>query len=164
MRRVRFGAMLLAIGYLLVATTSIASAADPGGNNGTVKVEGVEVDKQANANEPLVGCDFSVEWYGFDANAVSTVTFETQAPTGKRVLLNDVVQLDGDDSSGGGSPEGWDGSASYRLPFDPSVDSLQPNQGYHVSLTIDTTGAQGSDVKHKTFWVTGCGGGEGGES
>lgn len=164
MTKFRFGAMLLAIGSLVVMTASIASAADPRGNNGTVKVDGVEVDRRANANEPHVGCDFSVEWYGFDENAVSTVTFETQAPTGTRVLLNDVVQLDGDDSSGGGSPEGWDGAASYRLSFDPSQDSLQPNQGYHISMTITTTGASGSDVKHKTFWVTGCDGGEGGEA
>ena len=149
------GAVLVALG-LVVATGPMALAANPPGNNGTVKVDGTDVNKQSNANEPHVGCDFSLEWYGFDANAVSAVTFETQPPTGSRVLLNGVVQLDGDDNSGGGSPAGLDGVAFYHLQFDPTLDHLQPNQGYHVYLTVNTTGSQGSDVKHKVFWVTGC--------
>src|SRR5207249_3184052 len=36
----------------------------------------------------------------------------------------------------------------------------QPQQGYHVKLTINTDGAQGADVKHKVFWVDGCEGEE----
>ena len=30
-------------------------------------------------------------------------------------------------------------------------------QGFHVKLTINAEGSQGADVKHKVFWVTGCG-------
>jgi hypothetical protein len=32
----------------------------------------------------------------------------------------------------------------------------QPQQGFHVKLTINAEGSQGADVKHKVFWVTGC--------
>ena len=156
MRKTRIAsAVFVALG-LFIATGATALATNPPGNNGTVKVDGTDVNKQPNANEPHVGCNFSLEWYGFDANAVSTVTFETQPPTGSRVLLNDVVQLDGDDNTGGGSPAGLDGVVFYQLQFDPLLDYLHPQQGYHVYLTINTTGSQGSDVKHKVFWVTGC--------
>jgi hypothetical protein len=31
-----------------------------------------------------------------------------------------------------------------------------PKQGFHVKLTVHVTGSQGSDVKHKVFWVQPC--------
>ena len=38
------------------------------GNNGTVKIDGVEFDEHRN-NEPHVGCiRFEVDWYGFEAS------------------------------------------------------------------------------------------------
>jgi hypothetical protein len=97
-----------------------------------------------------------VEWYGFDANAVSSVKFEAQPPTGWRTLKTDTVNLDGDDASGGGSPAGLDGVAFYTLDFDPVLDSYHPQQGFHVKLTVNTTGSIGSDTKYKVFWVQGC--------
>ncbi len=155
MRKLRvLVAIALATISLLVAAGS-GAAVNPPGNNGTVKVDGEDIDGQPNRNEPHVGCDFSIEWYGFDADAVSTVTFETQPPTGNRLLLTDTVPLDGDDNTGGGSPEGLDGVAYYYLDFNDQ-DYLHPQQGYHVYLTVNTTGSQGSDVKHKVFWVTDC--------
>src|SRR5690606_18956235 len=32
-----------------------------------------------------------------------------------------------------------------------------PQQSWHVRLTVHAEGSQGADVKHKTFWVSGCG-------
>lgn len=154
-RRTRLVALVLATA-MLGAIGGASSAGAAPGNNGTVKIDGVDILKQMNANEPHVGCDFSVEWYGFDANAVSEVTFEAQPPTGWRTLLHDTVHLDGDDASGGGSPAGFDGQAFYRLDFDPVLDYMHPKQGFHVKLTVNTTGSIGSDVKHKVFWVQGC--------
>lgn len=146
---------VVAIVLIAMGTFSILSAgAEPPGNNGTVKVDGAEFDSHPD-NEPHVGCTFQIDWYGFDANVVSSVEFDAQPPTGTRVLLTDTVILDGDDNAGGGSEAGLDGSATYTLSF-TSADFLQPNQGYHVMLTIDTTGSIGADVKHKVFWVTGC--------
>jgi len=155
MRNSRTSTVVALAAVVFAITAASALAANPPGNNGTVKVDGEDIDGQQNANEPHVGCDFSIEWYGFDADAVSTVTFETQPPTGSRQLLTDVVQLDGDDNSGGGSPEGLDAVAYYYLDFN-NQDYLHPQQGYHVYLTVNTTGSQGSDVKHKVFWVTDC--------
>ena len=70
------------------------------------------------------------------------------------VLLTDASQLDGDDSSGGSSRAGLDAVVRYSLAFDQG-DVLHPRQqGYHVKLTVKTTGSIGADVKHKVFWVT----------
>jgi hypothetical protein len=154
MRKVRI-LTVAAVAGVLALVGPAAFAGNPPGNNGTVKVDNIDLDGQPNRNEPHVGCQFDLEWYGFDANSVSQVTFETQPPTGSRLLLTDTVQLDGDDNTGGGSPAGLDGVRRYSLNFNSS-DYQHPKQGYHVYLTINTTGSIGADVKHKVFWVQGC--------
>jgi hypothetical protein len=129
------------------------ASADPPGNNGTVKIDGVAFDDHPD-NEPHVGCVFQVDWYGFDAGDLfSDVTFEVHPPTGKpAVILTDEVFIGEDDNSGGGSEAGLDASETYDL-----TDVLQgfephPNQGWHVKLTVNNDGSQGADVKHKVFW------------
>jgi hypothetical protein len=84
-RRTRVG--LLALGAALAAVTGVVLAAvfggpgqagaDPPGNNGTVKVDGVDFDDDPN-NEPHVESIFQVDWYGFDEgeDLFSHVTFE----------------------------------------------------------------------------------------
>ena len=154
MKRIRPFAVI-AMTSLLATIATTAWAVNPPGNNGTVKVDNIALRGQPNRNEPHVGCEFEIEWYGFDAGTVSKVTFKTHPPTGKRVLLRDTVQLDGDDSSGGGSPAGLDAVVRYSLAFNQG-DVLHPRQGYHVKLTVKTTGSRGADTKHKVFWVTEC--------
>ena len=86
-----------------VAGSPLANAAGPQGNNGTVKVapDG-DIDAIPN-NHPHVGCTFQLEWYGFDANVVSTVLFEEQAPTtgvGMTVAGDTLLARTGIPSSG----------------------------------------------------------------
>jgi hypothetical protein len=159
--RVLLAGASVALAAGMAPTVSAIALDGPPGNNGTIKIDGVAFD-DAPDNEPHVGCRFQVDWYGFDANAVSSVTFELQAPTLGNPPLNYVKQLDGDDNSGGGSEAGLDGSEEYNLATLVSGVKAHPIQGYHVKLTTNTTGAQGADVKHKVFWVTGCGGSGGG--
>ena len=98
-----------------------------------------------------------MDWYGFDANAASAVTFELQAPTPGNAPIYFSKQLDGDDNSGGGSEAGLDGQQEYNIEGLVRGVKAHPIQGYHVMLTINTQPtAQGADVKHKVFWVTGC--------
>ena len=136
-------------------TVSAIALDGPPGNNGTIKIDGIAFDDAPN-NEPHVGCRFQVDWYGFDANAVSNVLFELQAPTKGAATVTDVVQLDGDDNTGGGSEAGLDGSVTYNLANLVAGVKAHPIQGWHVKLTTNTTGSIGADVKHKVFWVTGC--------
>jgi len=149
-------AVILAGGAILFA--NLASAApNPPGNNGTVKIDEEPFDDAPN-NEPHVGCTFEVDLYGYDqGNLNAEVTFESHPPTGPiQVLLTDTVSIGEDDNSGGGSESGLDASREYTLDF--TGIEPHPNQGFHVKLTINADGPQGADVKHKVFWVTGCGG------
>jgi hypothetical protein len=103
---------------------------------------------------------FQVDFYGYDEGDLdATVTFEAHPPTLRagdgQVLLSDTVFIGGDDNSGGGSEAGLDASETYTL----DLTGIEPhaNQGVHVKLTIHAEGSQGADVKHKVFWVSGCG-------
>jgi len=138
---------------------SASAAPNPPGNNGTIKVDGEAFD-DAPDNEPHVGCTFQIDFYGYDEgdlNADVTFTAYPPTPTGGpgAVLLTDEVFIGEDDNSGGGSEAGLDASETYTL----DLSGIQPHpvQGYHVELTINAEGSQGADVKHKVFWVTGCG-------
>jgi hypothetical protein len=153
--------IVVAVAVVLTAmVTSLAGLAsatpNPPGNNGTIKVDDAPFD-DAPDNEPHVGCSFQVDFYGYDEGDLDAqVTFEAHPPTGERqLLLNDTVFIGEDDNSGGGSEAGPDASQTYTL--DLTGIEPHPMQGVHVKLTINAEGSQGADVKHKVFWVTGCG-------
>ena len=131
--------------------------ADPPGNNGTVKIDGVAFDDHPN-NEPHVGCVFQVDFYGFDeGDLFADVHFAVQPPTGKFVaLLDDVVFIGEDSNAGGGSEAGLDASVQYDLGAALAGYEAHPQQGWHVKLTVNAEGSIGADVKHKVFWVEGC--------
>ena len=155
---------LLAAAALALALLSLApppagaSPSDPPGNNGTVKVAELGDMDAPPDNDPHVGCTFTVEWYGFDEgpDIYSDVTFESWAPTADAVLSVDgpsSVFVGEDPASGAGTDDGLDARQAYTLSFqgDP-----QPQQGYHVKLTVNTPGSIGADQKSKVFWVEGC--------
>jgi hypothetical protein len=138
---------------------------DPAGNNGTVKLAGFGGTNGPGhssgdgstpmhpSNDPHLPCDFSVEWFGFDSGVISDVTFEQHAPTRGGSPHHDSVPLDNDSHSGGGSTAGYDGVQDYNLDFEGDP---HPVHGYHVKLTTETPYSQGSDRKHKVFWVEPC--------
>jgi hypothetical protein len=145
------GLLTLTTGGMLMVAGGPASS-DPGGNNGTVKI----VELTGPANDPHVPCTFTVEWYGFDANATSDVVFELQNPTAAgrtlAVTAGDLhVTLDND---GNGDGLNLDARMQYTLAF---TGDPQPQQGYHVKMTATTTGSRGNDTKSKVFWVDSCG-------
>jgi LPXTG-motif cell wall-anchored protein len=143
-------------GGLVGRISGIVAKGSDNGNNGTIKIDGREFDDHPD-DEPHVGCDFQVDFYGFDKgdDLFATVTFALQPPSGQDELLTDEVFIGKDDSSGGGSEEGLDASETYTL--DLSGIEPEPNQGVHVKLTIHTGGSKGKgDTKHKVFWVKGC--------
>jgi hypothetical protein len=148
--------LLAATGMVLMLGAGSAFAAP--GNNGTIKIDGVEFDSHPD-NEPHVGCTFQVDWYGYDeGDLYSDVLFQANAPTPTGntdiTLLTDRVFIGEDDATGGGSEAGLDASVEYTLDF--TGIAPHPNQGYHVKLTINAEGSIGADTKYKVFWVTGC--------
>jgi LPXTG-motif cell wall-anchored protein len=157
-RRKVTGAALLAAGgaALLASVVFPANAgADPRGNNGTIKIDGVAL-QVGQANEPHVDCRFAIEFFGYDNGDLNaSVTFSLQAPTrrpsGTQVLRTDLVPI-GEDPAGGAVD--LDASREYELDF--TGVAPHPQQGYHVKATIHAAGSQGADTKHKVFWVQPC--------
>ena len=155
-RQMLAGAVVTLLATTLIAVAPVAGAApaDPAGNNGTVKIDGEPLDDSPN-NNPHVGCNFEVDFYGFDQGDLwAEVTFEAQPPTGRGILLTDFVFI-GEDPAGGGTD--LDASEVYELSAALSGYDAHPQQGFHVRLTVNAEGAQGADTKHKTFWVEDCG-------
>ena len=145
-------ALAACLGFGLAAP---AVAADPPGDNGTVKLDRMPFDTTPG-NQPHVGCEFQVDFYGFDLGDFNaTVNFDGQAPTGKTIpLLTDTVFI-GEDAAGGGTD--LDAEQTYNLAnVIGQLGAPHPIQGYHVKLTVNAPGSIGADTKYKVFWVTGC--------
>jgi len=154
--RIVAGAGILAIAALAF-TGAQGFAEDPPGNNGTVKIDGVDFDVYPN-NEPHVGCIFQVDFYGFDQGDLNAkVAFKVWPPTGDmETILKDTVFIGEDPNDGGGSVAGLDAEQTYNLaPYLKSY-MAHPQQGYHIKLVVNAPGSIGADKKHKTFWVAEC--------
>jgi hypothetical protein len=150
-------AVALAGCVALASFAAPAAFADPPGNNGTVKVDS-EVFDTTPGNEPHVGCNFQIDFYGFDAGGLNaTVNFTGQAPTGKDIsLLTDMVTLQ-DDAAGGGTD--LDAEQTYDLSsLIGQLGDPQPKQGYHIKLQVDVPEGTHSAAfsKYKVFWVEDC--------
>ncbi len=142
----------LSTGGAVFADSLSNNSNNPPGNNGTVKIDGTDID-QLRDNDPHVSCSFSVQWFGFDLGSrTSTVNFTAQEPTGTASLLTDQVTF-----TGSGAGNTLDKTANYDLTSALSSYTPQPQQGYHVKLVVSTDGSQGNDTKSKVFWVGPCG-------
>jgi len=109
----------------------------PPGNNATIKINNVPVDNVDN--QPHITCPFRVSLYNFDSGAdvsnSALVTFVAQPPSGKDISLPPSL---GDSSFTFPGPDYF-----MDYSFDP-VDTLgplflQPQQGYHVKITVKVT-------------------------
>ena len=154
MRKTRIALAALVGATLSVGGFASAAHADPPGNNGTVKIDTAVFDDHPD-NEPHVDCIFQVDFYGFDEGDLNAdVTFEVHPPTGDAVILTDEVFIGEDSNAGGGTD--LDASKTYNLAGALLGYTPQPQQGFHVKLTVNAEGSQGADTKHKVFWVEGC--------
>jgi hypothetical protein len=131
----------------------MAPAAFAQGNDGTVKVDEVDLAAPPPAEDPHVDCIFDIEFFSFDDGLAATVKFEGQSPTGHGVsLLTDTVDLE--ETTGGGND--LVGQEQYDLsPFVDLLGEPSENQGFHIKLTVEVpTGTHSTGFsKHKVFWV-----------
>jgi hypothetical protein len=158
--RIRSGLALPAILILSLAGASgPVTAANPPGNNGTIKVDAQVLDVLPD-NEPHPSCTFGVDFYGFDAGALyATATFTVVAPsasTDTDVFTSPPVWIGQDSNDGGGSATGIDLQQTFDLNAYLFGYMGSSSQGAHVRLTVHADGATNADTKYKTFWVTGC--------
>jgi hypothetical protein len=147
-------AAVAAMAGLLVSTTS-ASAEDPPGNNGTIKLDDIPFDDHPN-NEPHVGCVFELDFYGYDEGDYTARTrFVVIPPTGDNIVIRRGRTFIGGDPAGGGTD--LDGSATYNLSNALQSFMAHPEQGYHIKVIVNAPGSIGDDRKMKVFWVEECG-------
>ena len=127
----------------------------PPGNNGTVKIDGQPLD-QGTDNESHPGCSVSIDFFGYDQGDLqATYDLSLQPPSGRGELAAGSVFIGGDPAGGGGDFDGTTGLIDPTQALASSGATANPNQGYHVFLTVHAQGSIGSDVKHKVFWI-GC--------
>jgi hypothetical protein len=153
-RRSVVGVLVAAIAAFASVATAIAAPGNPPGANGTVKIDRQPFDTHPN-NQPHVGCNFQVDFYGFDQGPYNAkVTFELHPPSGNRVLLTDTVFV-GQDLAGGGTD--LDAERTYNLSALLRRGEAHPKQGFHVKVTVEAPGAGGKIAKKsKVFWVQQC--------
>jgi hypothetical protein len=142
---------------LLVTTLAVPSAAaNPPGNNGTIKVDAQVFDTLPD-NQPHTGCIFQVDYYGFDEGSLyATATFAVMMPTQDIPVYTDTHFIGEDSNAGGGSVAGIDQQVTYDLNEALYTYDTYPKQGIHLRLTVHADGASNADTKSKTFWATGC--------
>lgn len=149
----------IAAGFLLALGMGMSSALAAPGNNGTVKIDHVDVDQLLDPpdNNPHVGCSFLIEFRGFDeGNLNASWSLDAQPPSGnKDVNVGSGNVFIGEDPAGGAP----DLDATVLVtPDDLTLNQLfeHPQQGFHLKLTVHADGSIGNDTKYKVFWVTGC--------
>lgn len=140
---------------MAIVLASTSGAAAPTGNSGTVKVDGIAFEDH-HANEPHPSCDFRITFWGYGEGREATATFAMQSPTnattGPGSTTYGPIDIGTDPAGGGNDP---DGNIVVNLGefLEDSGATAHPQQGFHVKLTVNATGSQGADVKHKVFWV-----------
>jgi hypothetical protein len=154
MRRLRFHAVAVLAGFLGVLLFAGVALAKPPGNNGTVKIEGLDLDSIPD-NNPHQGCIFTIEFRGYDeGNLNATYSLDVHPPSGNANLTSGTVFI-GEDPAGGAND--LDATVVINLDQFPLNNFIEhPQQGFHLKLTVHADGSIGSDVKHKVFWVEGC--------
>ena len=150
-------AAVLCVGGALTAMTAMSapSVAAPG-NNGTVKVSPTETSTHRPTTTRTSAAPSSSSGTASTPTSPRRSRFDEQAPTtgvGMTVAGPRDVFVDDDPATGAGTA-GFDGAQVYTLSLHGAP---HPQQGYHVKLTIDTPESNGASVKHKVFWVEGCG-------
>ncbi len=161
----RLAVMAAACGVVLVGAGTAASAGaaltgpngDPPGANGTVKINDIDVSDTDNspANQPHVGCQFNLKFFGFDNRQTAHIVLKAWSPTGDdgRVLWQGDRTISPD--AAGGGPNDLDAVFTFdSANFDFSSIAPQPKQGYHVKLFVELDGLHA--VKHKVFWLGLC--------
>jgi hypothetical protein len=138
----------------LALPSTTATAADPPGNNGVVKLDGIPFDDHVN-NEPHVGCIFQLDFYNYDlGDYYAAIRFVVIPPTGDNIVVKRSRTFIGGDAAGGGTD--LDGSKTFNLTTALQDFMAHPQQGYHIKVVVNAPGSIGDDRKHKVFWVEDC--------
>jgi hypothetical protein len=158
----RLGAAAILAGLLVAGSALVAGGAvGAPGNNGFVKIHSVDADDgpgdpndPGTFNDPHVPCQFNVDFWNYDlGDGPADVHLYAWPPSGVKQELNPPgwTAAIGGDAAGGGND--FDGRVTIDLSQYLAGLVRHPQQGYHIKLEVHAKGSQGSDKKHKVFWV-----------
>lgn len=145
--------ILLTMTLLLSSTGSVVAASEHGGESarGTIKIEETEFGDSDNPNEVKVGCDFALEFYGFDKGRVP-VTFRLQPPSGTRVIESRIAYVD--------RARGNRLSGTLRVDLTRELAGVAPAQAadydYKVRVDAEVKSSEGNDsiTKSAMLFIT----------
>lgn len=137
-----------------------ADRGNPNGSNGTIKLDGVEVDDSFDAhpnNEPHIGCQFEVDLYGLDEGDTAILEFREWAPTAEMEPIYSVTTEDDDVLGEDGAGGGVDIDDEQLIDLAPHlVGEPHPVHGHHVRLDAIITSGDNEYKKTKVFWTGTC--------
>ena len=134
MRKATAVVMIAASLLLYAVALSTPAAADPGGNNGDVKIHETGTAVADQRNEPHV-CTFYIDGFNFDGGSSGTWHIEVWAPTGSGTVLSGT----------------WGPADAEGNWHSATISSLGP--GHYKLFFKQTNPATPGDDKHKVFWV-----------
>jgi len=134
MRKATALVMIAASLLLYAVALSNQAAADPGGNNGDVKIHETGTAVADQRNEPHV-CTFYIDGFNFDGGSSGTWRIEAWAPT----------------STLAGTSGTWGPADVHGNWHSGTITGLQP--GHYKLFFKQTSPATPGDDKHKVFWV-----------
>ena len=169
------GIAALMLGALLVLSPSAGAEAggnaDPGppGNNGTVKLDGLDLndgpghtgkpndpDETEPDNDPHLTCGFQLEFFNFDTGEMADIEFTAHPPTGKNgvLLFQDHVVISDDGTGGANNDPDAVFDYDVNTDFDTSqFTSVHDVHGWHIKLSLTLYDASGKKIpggqKHK---------------
>jgi len=134
---------------------------NPNGNNGTIKLDGVDVDggfENHPNNEPHIGCVFEVDLYGLDEGDTAIVEFWEWNPTADKDPIYTLdVEADGEGVGEDGAGGGVDLDDDQLVDLsDRLVGKAHPQHGHHVRVEAMITSGDDTYRKIKTFWTGIC--------
>jgi hypothetical protein len=147
------GLLPLALVAYWVMPTNVARAAP--GNNGHIQIDGFVLD-QGNNNDPMVGCGFAVDFFGYDAGTQNaTITLTPQAPTAGGTPFTVSTSWTTVTFTGGNQLDQTVVITAAQITA--AFAGVTPaSQGFHAKLEVEVTGSTGSDDKFHTIWMSGC--------
>ena len=168
--------VLLGLVLAIVGLSSASANADPPGNNGTVKIDGTDLNDgpghtqkpndpfdEGTDNDPHIECGIKVDFFNFDEGQTADIVFTAHAPTGSNGLLLEDLDVTISQDGTAGAPNDVDESFIYDVEEDfdmTQFTSKHEVHGWHIKVNITIYDAEGNEVpgakKHKVFWAEGC--------
>ena len=168
--------VLLGLVLAIVGLSSANANADPPGNNGTVKIDGTDLNDgpghtqkpndpfdEGTDNDPHIECGIKVDFFNFDQGQTADIVFTAHAPTGSNGLLLEDLDVTISQDGTAGAPNDVDESFIYDVEEDfdmTQFTSKHEVHGWHIKVNITIYDAEGNEVpgakKHKVFWAEGC--------